>query len=186
MAIDYLTSAQKNELFGHIAYVVAPTPAMPEGIRITNGWSREHLTRVEIPQLADLARRHGIKSGFPKTGVIFWNKAGTDSILVLFREIERRGLLDRVLTWGGTWAPRFIRNNHGVLSSHAWATAFDVNVAWNGLGRDPAPIGSPGSVRELVPIAEDCGFYWGGNFSRKDGMHFELADLDRVAYVERS
>ena len=31
------------------------------------------------------------------------------------------------------------------------------------------------SVRELVPIAHDHGFYWGGHFSRCDGMHFEVA-----------
>jgi hypothetical protein len=32
-----------------------------------------------------------------------------------------------------------------------------------------------GSVRELVPIASEQGWYWGGHYqSRKDGMHFEL------------
>ena len=34
-----------------------------------------------------------------------------------------------------------------------------------------------GCVRELVPIAHDHGFYWGGHFTRQDGMHFELARL---------
>jgi len=28
-----------------------------------------------------------------------------------------------------------------------------------------------------VPIAHDHGFYWGGHFSRSDGMHFEVAKL---------
>jgi len=28
---------------------------------------------------------------------------------------------------------------------------------------------------KLVPIANELGFYWGGHFTRRDGMHFELA-----------
>jgi hypothetical protein len=54
----------------------------------------------------------------------------------------------------------------------------DINVAWNGLGRQPAFVGQKGSVRELVPAAEKHGFYWGGFFaSRPDGMHFEAAKI---------
>ena len=29
----------------------------------------------------------------------------------------------------------------------------------------------------MVPFAHDYGFYWGGHFSRHDGMHFEVARL---------
>ena len=48
----------------------------------------------------------------------------------------------------------------------------------NGLGKKPAMIGEIGCVRELVPIANECGFYWGGHFDkRKDGMHFEIAKI---------
>lgn len=37
-------------------------------------------------------------------------------------------------------------------------------------------------MRELVPIANDFGFYWGGHFrSRLDGMHFEIAELRPAA-----
>lgn len=68
----------------------------------------------------------------------------------------------------------FIYN--GVVVSNSWATAFDVNVAWNGLGRQPALVGETGSVRELVQLANEHGFFWGGHYSgRLDGMHFELA-----------
>jgi D-alanyl-D-alanine carboxypeptidase len=31
-------------------------------------------------------------------------------------------------------------------------------------------------VRELVEIAYQHGFYWGGHFSPLDGMHFEVFD----------
>ena len=47
-------------------------------------------------------------------------------------------------------------------------------------------IGQIGCVRELVPIANECGFYWGGHFGKEvngkmvgrlDGMHFEIAKI---------
>jgi hypothetical protein len=37
--------------------------------------------------------------------------------------------------------------------------------------------GQKGSVRELVPIANECGFFWGGFFTRQDGMHFEIGKI---------
>ncbi|MBP0649891.1 M15 family metallopeptidase, partial [Mycobacterium tuberculosis] len=56
--------------------------------------------------------------------------------------------------------------------------AFDINAEWNPLGVEPAAMGAKGCVRELVPIANRFGFYWGGHFStRADGMHFEVAKL---------
>ena len=71
--------------------------------------------------------------------------------------------------------PRYIRGSATTLSNHAWGTAFDVNYRWNQLGHVPALKGEIGSVRELVPRAHQLGFYWGGHFSRRDGMHFEVA-----------
>jgi hypothetical protein len=38
-------------------------------------------------------------------------------------------------------------------------------------------MGEHGCLLELVPIANEHGFYWGGHFSRKDGMHFEIAKI---------
>ena len=59
-----------------------------------------------------------------------------------------------------------------MLSNHAFGTAFDINVQWNPLEALP---GRTGCVFELVPMAHRHGFYWGGHFSRRDGMHFEVA-----------
>jgi hypothetical protein len=65
------------------------------------------------------------------------------------------------------------------LSTHAFGCAFDINVPWNGYYKVPALVGDQGSVRELVPIANQHGFYWGGHFQYghglSDGMHFEWA-----------
>lgn len=163
-----LSRSQKEKLFGRIEYVPAPTKNNPEGIKITNNWQKENLTRVVIPQLK------GVK-GAPKSGSIFWHKKGVDQIVGLFEAWEAAGLIDRVLTWGGSWVPRFIRGSRTTLSNHCIATAFDINVAWNGLGRQPALVGRKGSVRELVEIANKKYFYWGGHWkNRPDGMHFEL------------
>lgn len=42
----------------------------------------------------------------------------------------------------------------------------------------PALEDAQGSLRELVPIANEHGFFWGGHFKRRpDGMHFEVAKL---------
>jgi hypothetical protein len=52
------------------------------------------------------------------------------------------------------------------------------NAAFNPLGADPATFGEKGCLYELVPIANNHGFFWGGHFRRrKDGVHFELAVL---------
>jgi hypothetical protein len=65
-----------------------------------------------------------------------------------------------------------------VLSNHAFGSAFDINAALNPLGAEPALPGTPGCVYDMVRIAHDHGFYWGGHFSkRRDGMHFEVAEV---------
>ena len=62
------------------------------------------------------------------------------------------------------------------LMSNAVAKAwFDINAKFNALGTEPASMSQPGCVYELVAIAHQHGFYWGGHFGRRDGMHFELA-----------
>ncbi len=64
---------------------------------------------------------------------------------------------------------------------HAYGAAFDINVQWNQFNVRAALVGDKGSVRELVPIANQLGFYWGGHFrynkhsDASDGMHFEWA-----------
>ncbi len=83
-----------------------------------------------------------------------------------------------MINWAGSYVPRFIRGSRTTLSNHAFGTAFDINTRENALGAIPALVGKHGSVRKLVPLANQHGFYWGGHFkSRKDGMHFEIAEL---------
>ena len=98
-------------------------------------------------------------------------------MLALFERWEQAGLKPLVSSWAGAFTPRFTRGSRSVLSNHAYGSAFDINAEWNGLGALPRLLSERGSVRKLVPIANELGFYWGGHFSRRDGMHFELARL---------
>ena len=106
-----------------------------------------------------------------------WHKKCEYQLVKLFERLEKENLHTKILSYAGSFNPRFIRGSRTQLSNHAWGTAFDINVPYNGLNKVPALLGQKGCLRELVPIANECGFYWGGHFSRKDGMHFEIAKI---------
>lgn len=158
---------ERARVFGRFSYVAAPTPDNPEAIRITDDWPARNIVTVELPQLARATNGQHRSMRF--------HRLAANQLRRLWEAWEQAGLLDRVLTFAGAWVPRFVRDSRTVLSNHAFGSAFDINVAWNGLRRQPALVGQRGSVRELVPIAHQHGFYWGGHFTRLDGMHFEVA-----------
>lgn len=166
-----VTNAQREAVFGKITFKPNPTANNPEGIIITNSFEKDNIITVSIPQLA-------IATNGKYTCMRF-HKECVYQLQQFFIEIEKKGLLHLVKTYAGAYYPRFVRGNRTVLSNHSYGTAFDINVAWNGLGKTPALVGQTGSVRELVPIANKWGFYWGGHFSRPDGMHFEVARIIR-------
>jgi len=155
---------ERNRMFGRLQYKPS---GKGDAIIITNGWNRGHLKKVHIPQLA------GVK-GAPKSCKVFWHADYTDELIDLWEDWEKQGLLPYVKSWAGSWCARFIRGSRRTLSNHSWATAFDINVAWNGLRKRPALWDAKGTVRPLVQTANEWGFYWGGHFKRKDGMHFEV------------
>lgn len=175
VALDDKTRAS---LFGSFSYVSSPTPSNPEAITLTDDWETKNMTRVIVPQL--------IRVQGANKGNLYVNKRVVNQLLKTFSEWESAGLLDRVLTWNGMYSPRFIRGSRTRLSNHAWGTAFDINAQWNMLGTCPALVGQTGSTRELVDIAYQNGWYWGGWFGyssssqtgpRSDGMHFECFKL---------
>lgn len=98
---------------------------------------------------------------------IYCNKDLVEPLEKAFRNIIDRGLCDQVKTWDGCFN---IRKKRGLKSwsLHSWAIAVDINAAWNQLGKEPEM--SP----ELVACFTDAGFEWGGEWTRKDGMHFQL------------
>jgi hypothetical protein len=160
-------------LFGRYEYVWAPQPGNPEAIRILGNWERDNIIEVPIPQL-----RKALGDKAPAS--IRFHRLAADQLRLLWAEWEAGGLLDRVLSYGGGFVARFVRGSRSMLSNHAFGSAFDINEAYNSFGERPVSNGRKGCVRDLVPIANRCGFYWGGHYqSRTDGMHFEIAVLDR-------
>lgn len=79
--------------------------------------------------------------------------------------------------FGGCYAWRPRRGNPHELSRHSWAIAVDVDVKDN-------PRGSPPHMHPAtVASFEAQGFEWGGGWrdDQVDGMHFEFANLKRLA-----
>lgn len=164
-----VSTAERQRLFGRYTYTHRPIPGNRENIEIHPPWEADNIVAVHIPQLI------GVK-GAPRSGNIRVHRHAAEQFRGLWQAWEDAGLLDRVLTWEGSYVPRLVRGGTS-LSNHAFGTAFDINAKWNGLGALPALTGKEGSVRELVSAASDLGFYWGGHFNRRDGMHFEVAQL---------
>jgi len=165
-------TAARQQVFGRFSFLPAPQPDNAEAIRITDGWEAENIVKVAIPQLAG-------KKGAPSSGMVRFHRLAATQLQELFKAWSKARLLGRVITWDGSFVARFIRGSTKVLSNHAFGSAFDINAAFNPLGVEPAFPEKPGCVYELVSIANDHGFYWGGHFDqRRDGMHFEIAELD--------
>ena len=161
-----LSQSQLQSMFGRIEFTIKPDNS---SIDITNGWKALNLVTIEIPQI----------SGLPpyNTNKITVHKRVANQFRNLFNEWENAGLLPLILSFDGSYNARLIRGSSTNLSNHAFGVAIDINVPWNGLGVTPALKGQKGSVRDLVPIANSLGFYWGGHFQRNDGMHFEIARI---------
>ena len=163
-----LSLNDREKIFGNFSYIAAPTPNNPEAITITSNWAKDNIATIELKQLQGL-------SGSPANCKIQIHKKVASQITQLFNTWEAECLSSHLKSWGGSWVPRFIRGSRTNLSNHALGTAFDINIQWNMLGTIPALKGKEGSVRELVEIAYQHGFYWGGWFpGRQDGMHFEV------------
>lgn len=162
-----VSNRQRAAIFGTLTFKSKPLPNNRENIEITNNWDKDNVIKTMVPQLIPLKG----------TATVYFHKKGVKQLIKLFQDWEDAGLMHKVLSWEGAYNPRFVRGSKTVLSNHAFATAFDINFKWNKLGVVPALFGKKGSVRQLVKIAHNNGSYWGGHFTRKDGMHFEIAKI---------
>lgn len=133
-------------------------------------WERESIVPARLPWVMPSENVMRVMRVHKKT-VEQWIK--------LFSAWSDAKLLDRLMTFNGGYNCRMKRGHEAStalkdLSTHAYGAAMDLNAPWNALGKEPAPKGERGSLVELVPIANACGFVWGGDFTRPDGMHFEI------------
>jgi hypothetical protein len=101
---------------------------------------------------------------------LYCNKDMVIPLSRAFGNVIERGLLSEVKTWDGCFNIRKMRAGKSP-SLHSWAIAIDINAAWNQYGKPPT------MSSELVRCFTDAGFDWGGNWSKKDGMHFQLSHI---------
>lgn len=101
---------------------------------------------------------------------IYCNKDMVKPLEQAFKNLIQRNHVKELKTWDGCFN---IRKKRGLtsMSLHSWGIAIDVNAAWNGLNK--TPVLSAGFVKCFT----DAGFYWGGTWQRKDGMHFQLSKI---------
>lgn len=161
--VRVLLTADVDRLFGPLKWT--PVPGDESAVTLDPAWEAANLVHVEIPQLRG-------KKGAPADGRVRFHRLVAPRVAELFAAWERAKLLDRVLSWDGSFAARRTRGRQS-LSRHAYGIAFDINAAQNPLGAPPSPAGTPGSTAELEPIAAELGFVTGRAWSRPDPMHFE-------------
>lgn len=101
---------------------------------------------------------------------IYCNKDMVAPLAQAFKNLIATGFVKELKTWDGCFNIRKMRGLTS-MSLHSWGIAIDVNAAWNGLGK--TPVLSAGFVKCFT----DAGFDWGGTWTRKDGMHFQLAKI---------
>ena len=101
---------------------------------------------------------------------LYCNKDLVAPLTQAFKNLIATGFVKELKTWDGCFN---IRKKRGLasMSLHSWGVAIDVNAAWNGLGK--TPVLSAGFVKCFT----DAGFDWGGTWTRKDGMHFQLSKI---------
>lgn len=165
-----MSAKRREEVFGKFAW----RKGQGDSIVITDGWAQRNIVKTHIPQL------DGVPFYYPDNkqvcnGDIYLHVKAAPIFKEFFSLIDQTGLRHLIRTFDGAFVARLVRGSETALSNHAWGTAIDINCYANPLGKKPAPRGVDGSVIELVPLAHSCGLYWGGNFSRPDGMHFEVA-----------
>ena len=137
--------------------------------KIENGsWKDEskHMLNFWIPETIAKALLNS-STGRPITK-IYCNVEMIPALKKAFFNVEDRGLIHELKTFDGCFCIRNVRGGN-TLSAHAYGLAIDLNAAWNGLGQEPEF--SP----EFVACFTGAGFVWGGDFKRKDPMHFQWA-----------
>lgn len=127
-----------------------------------------------------------IEIGFiPKK--IYCNNDLIAPLLSAFVKLIETGFVSELKTYDGCYNVRVIRGYekkyqelkskrlfeqaNRLMSIHSWGIAIDLNAFENQLNQTPKL--STG----FVNCFKESGFDWGGDFKRKDGMHFQLSKL---------
>ena len=108
----------------------------------------------------------------PILGTVRCHRLIVPQLRAAMRELEARGLRSAVRSFDGCYVPRFIeRNPSRAVSLHTWGIAFDLNATTN------MPGGAGDMDPRVVEVMKRWGFRWGGDWTPRDDMHFELGAL---------
>jgi len=101
---------------------------------------------------------------------LYCNRAMVGPLSIAFRNLIERGLVTELKTFDGCFN---IRKKRGLNSQslHSWGIAVDLNAFENQLNQTPK------LSKVFVQCFTDAGFDWGGGWARRDGMHFQLANI---------
>lgn len=101
---------------------------------------------------------------------IYCNKDLIPAATKAFQNLKDSGAYNFLKTYDGCFN---IRKKRGLtsMSIHSWGLAFDFNAFENQLNQKP-------NMHPLVvKCFKDAGFDWGGDWTRLDGMHFQLSKI---------
>ena len=101
---------------------------------------------------------------------IYCNRDLIEPLEKALTNVISRGLIAEITSWDGCFN---IRAKKGASSAslHSWGMAIDINARTNAFGKPPT------LSKALVACFKEAGFDWGGDWSRPDGMHFQLRQL---------
>ena len=99
---------------------------------------------------------------------LYCNRTMVVPLTRAFEALIKTGAVNELKTWDGCFNIRNKRNG-GTPSLHSWGVAIDICAAWNQMGKTPT------ISKAVVDCFKGAGFDWGGDWSVKDGMHFQLS-----------
>lgn len=97
-----------------------------------------------------------------------------------FNELVEHINIGQLDDWG--YAFRQQRGSNKILSNHSSGTAIDLNAIKHPLGKSNTFNKDQSNIIKL--LIHKYGLAWGGNWKRKDEMHFEIA-LDQKGVEKR-
>jgi len=116
--------------------------------------------------LLRVPKEYRINSDLPAR--IYMNEDIKEPFLKALETLKNQNALHLIKSWDGCFNIRNKKGQKDSFSLHSWGLAFDINTDTNGWGKVP-------EMPYIVVMAfKDAGFDWGGDWTVKDGMHFQL------------
>lgn len=102
-------------------------------------------------------------------------KPAVEGLRTIFTEVKSHfPKVHAALGTAGMLCARLVRGSTNSVSNHSWGTAIDLTLdgVLDRRGDDKVQIG----LRDIAPIFNKHGWFWGAAFGTEDAMHFEASD----------